>query len=374
MQPAMSLTYGALVRDFALSPELEELEAAAERLARSELEPNVRESEGAGRWSDTVLAVLDGFPLGGLDVPGRIGGAGAGALAKAVLLETLAKADASGLVAADRPGPCIGAVLACPDDALVAEVLGSYESSQGAFTVVDVELGSAGPAWAPGWPDLRWVWVSEGDELRLHEVNGPVEQVKVLAFQASGGVSVDFSATELRGRWPLSPSASLGVRARARLWGAAVGVGVAQAALDETIEYTTERVVFGKPVAHHQGNAFDLAAVAARVHAARLVVRDAAASFDREETDAAFWATQAWLETMEAAFAATNLGIQLLGGHGFLVDHLAEKRFREARHLAMLGGGRDSAELDVAAWTLDIRDPFVIREIDSLQASQGGAL
>lgn len=370
----MSLTYGALVRDFALSPELEELEAAAERLARSELEPNVRESEGAGRWSDTVLAVLDGFPLGGLDVPERMGGADAGALAKAVLLETLAKADASGLAAADRPGPCIGAVLACPDDALAAEVLSSHESSQSAFTVVDVDMGSAGPAWAPGWPDLRWVWVSEGDELRLHEVNGPVEQVKVLAFQASGGVCVDFSATEVRGRWALSPGASLAVRARARLWGASVAVGIAQAALDETIEYTTERVVFGKPVAHHQGNAFDLAAVAARVHAARLVVRDAAASFDREETDAAFWATQAWLETMEAAFAATNLGIQLLGGHGFLVDHLAEKRFREARHLAMLAGGRDSAELDVAAWALDIRDPFVTREFDSLQASQGGAL
>ena len=125
------------------------------------------------------------------------------------------------------------------------------------------------------------------------------------------------------------------MRGRARLWAAAVAVGVAQAALDETIEYATERVVFGKPVAHHQGNAFDLAAAAAGVHGARLVVRDAAAAFDRDEPDAGFWATQAWLETMDAAFIATNLGIQLLGGHGFIVDHLAEKRFREARMLAL---------------------------------------
>ena len=52
------------------------------------------------------------------------------------------------------------------------------------------------------------------------------------------------------------------------------------------------------------------------------------------------WATQAWIETMEAAFTATNLGIQLLGGHGFIVDHLAEKRFREARMLTMLAGAQ----------------------------------
>ena len=45
------------MRDFALSPELEELRAAADRLARSELEPNVREAEAAGRWPDAVLSV-----------------------------------------------------------------------------------------------------------------------------------------------------------------------------------------------------------------------------------------------------------------------------------------------------------------------------
>jgi alkylation response protein AidB-like acyl-CoA dehydrogenase len=146
------------------------------------------------------------------------------------------------------------------------------------------------------------------------------------------------------------------MRGRARLWGAAVAVGIAQAAIDETIEYTSERVVFGKPVAHHQGNAFDLAAAAGGVHGARLVVRDAAAAFDRDEPDAGFWATQAWLETMDAAFLATNVGIQLLGGHGFIVDHLAEKRFRECRHLAMLAGARDAAEFDVAAAVLDVPD------------------
>ncbi len=229
-------------------------------------------------------------------------------------------------------------------------------SAQCGFTVLDPDGPAPGLAWAPGWPPLRWVWAMEGDTLRLLETAGGSEPAPALAFHASGGVAIAFAAATLRGSWRLSPWAALAVRARARVWGAAVALGIAQAALDETISYTTERVVFGKPVAHHQGNAFDLAYAAARLYGARLVVRDAAAAFDHDEPDAAFWATQAWLETMEAAHIVTNLGIQLLGGHGFIVDHLAEKRFRETRMLSMVAGARDAAELDVAAFVLSVDD------------------
>ena len=349
------------MRAFALAPELQELRGAAERLARTALTPNIREAEAAGRWPEPVLEVLDGMPLGGLDLPEELGGVAAGSLAKVVVLETLAAADAGGLPAADRPGLAAGALLACPDRERAAEVAAGCldRSAQCGFTVIDPELGSGGIAWAPGWPPVRWVWAMEGDTLQLLEVTGEAAPVIVLAFQASGGVTVPFDATTPRGRWELAPRAALDVRGRARLWSAAVAVGVAQAALEETIGYATERVVFGKPVAHHQGNAFDLAHAAARVHGARLIVRDAAAAFDAGDPDAGFWATQAWLETMDAAFVATNLGIQLLGGHGFIVDHLAEKRFREARMLAMLAGARDAAEADTAAFVLDVDDPLL---------------
>ena len=113
------------MRDFALAPELEELRAAAERLGRAELAPNVREVEAAGRWPDAILAVLDGFPLSGLDLPESLGGVEAGSLAKMAVLETLAQYDASGLAGADRIGPTVGALIACPDRALAAEVAAS---------------------------------------------------------------------------------------------------------------------------------------------------------------------------------------------------------------------------------------------------------
>jgi alkylation response protein AidB-like acyl-CoA dehydrogenase len=109
-------------------------------------------------------------------------------------------------------------------------------------------------------------------------------------------------------------------------------------------------------VAHHQGNAFELAALATGVHGARLAVRDAAAAYDRGELFAGFWATQAWRTAVDAAIAMTDAGIQLLGGHGFLLDHLAEKRFREARMLGLLAGGRDAADADSASAVLDVTD------------------
>ncbi|MPY91556.1 MAG: hypothetical protein GEV08_00415 [Acidimicrobiia bacterium] len=354
--------------DVALAPEIEALRAAAERLAGRELGPNVRRAEGEGRWPAPVLAVLEGFPLGGLDLPSRLGGVDAGCLAKVVVLETLAAADAGGLPAADQPGRASGAVLACPDRGTAEQVATSClaGTAQGALVVVDPDNGAeTSPVrveWAPAWPPLRWAWVSKGDRLRLVEVPNEPELAPALAFQASGGVSVaggtGADALPVVGDWQLAPGGGLAVRGRARLWAAAVAVGIAQAAFDATVAYTVERVVFGKPVAHHQGNAFALAAAAAGVHGARLVVRDAATAFDEGDEHAGFWATQAWLETMDAAFVATDLGIQLLGGHGFLVDHLAEKRFREARMLALLAGGRDAADADVADCVLDVPDPL----------------
>jgi acyl-CoA dehydrogenase len=350
-----------------LAPEIDDLRVAAERLCREELAPNVREAEAAGLWPERVLDVLARFPLSGLDLPESLGGSGGGCVAKVVLLETLARADASGLPAADPLGLSSGALMSCPDAALVAAVVGTCRdgSAQCAFTVSDPEAPCEMVAWAPGWPPLRWAWVCEGDTLRLHEVGDQARPVSALAFQASGAVEVPLGHATLRGRWELPASTGVAVRGRARLWTAAVAIGIAGAALQETIEYTIERVVFGKPVAHHQGNAFDLAFVASRVHGARLVVRDAAHAFDRDDVDAGFWATQAWLETVDAAFVATDTGIQLLGGHGFIADHLAEKRFREARMLALMVGGRDAAEFDAAASVVDAADLLAARPAQS---------
>jgi alkylation response protein AidB-like acyl-CoA dehydrogenase len=358
--------------DFALPSEIEELREAAARFAERELAPRVREHEAAGRWPDDILSVLDGFSLRTLDLPHRLGGAPDGCLAKAVVLETIATGDAGGLPSADQPGPSAGALAACPDDAVAGDVAAACLSGAAscALVVVDAESGGAPRVeWTPSRPPLRYVWVVEDDTLALLEAPTDTSETTALAFQASGGASLAVDRRRPIGRWNLMPRAGFAVRGRARLWSAAIAIGVAQAAFDATVAYTTDRVVFGKAVAHHQANAFDLAAVATEVHGARLAVRDAARRFDASserrgdvngDLHAGYWATQAWITTMDAAVRATDLGIQLLGGHGFLVDHLAEKRFREAGMLRLLFGGRDAADADLAANALHTPDPIFV--------------
>jgi alkylation response protein AidB-like acyl-CoA dehydrogenase len=346
---------------FALPEEIEDLRRAAARFAEKELAPAVRDAEKAGTWSPDVLAVLKGFSLRELDLPEDLGGVGAGSVAKVALLEALAMGDAAGLPAADQPGASMGALVACPDHDLAQEVAAACISgdAQAPLVVADPEV--AQPIrieWTPVWPPLRWAWITRGDALRLVKVTVSAEPTRALAFQASGGASADITHCEPLGEWMLKPGAGVNVRGRARLWAAAVAVGVAQSAFDATIAYTTQRVVFGKPVAYHQGNAFELAGAATNLHGARLMVRDAAAAYDRDDAYAGFWATQAWLGAIDVGVTVTDLGIQLLGGHGFLVDHLAEKRFREARMLGLIAGGRDAAVADVAALALDVPDPI----------------
>ncbi len=349
-----------MTADFSLPDEVVELRAAVERFARDQLAPRAREAEADGRWPGAVLEALDRFELSSLDLPAGLGGAGGGCLAKVVVLETLAAADAGGLPAADQPGPTAGALSSCParpSATIVAEAALARRSAS-TLVVRATDEPEVPPVveWAPSWPPLGWVWESCGDRLRLFGPGSGIDTgPQALAFGASGTATAALSGWPLAGTWTLPSGGGLAVRGRARLWAAAVTLGIAQAAFDATVTYTTERVVFGRPVAHHQGNAFELAASAAGLHGARLLVHDAARRFDawgatapEPPVDAGFWATEAFLETTETAGRVTDLGIQLLGGHGFLLDHLAEKRFREARMLGLLFGGRARAEDDLA--------------------------
>lgn len=352
--------------NFALNDDIEALRQAAQRFAERELTPAVRDAERDGRWSDEIVRVIDGFGLPGLDLPADLGGAGIGSVAKAVLLEALASGDAGGLPGADPLGVAAGAIVACPDGGAARDIALAClnrEARCALVVVPDAETAAPRIAWTPA--GARWAWLTDGDHLRLLQLSAAGAPAAALAFHASGGVSVDLDGARTLGAWQLASRRGLYIRGRARLWAGAVAIGLAQAALDATVAYTTERIVFGKPVAHHQGNAFELAVAATRLQAARLMVRHAAAGFDGGDPAAGFWASQAWLEVMDTVVTVTDLGVQLLGGHGFLKDHLAEKRFREARMLGLLVGGRDVAEADVVACALDPDPVFDFEEAQS---------
>jgi len=126
----------------------------------------------------------------------------------------------------------------------------------------------------------------------------------------------------------------------ANLWRVAIAsmaVGVARAAYDYAREYAKERRAFGQAIAQKQAIAFMLAEMAMEVDAMRLLTWEAAWKLDRHE-DATREAFLAKRYAGEMALKITDNALQVLGGHGYIRDHLVELFLRNARGFATLEG------------------------------------
>jgi alkylation response protein AidB-like acyl-CoA dehydrogenase len=122
-----------------------------------------------------------------------------------------------------------------------------------------------------------------------------------------------------------------------RLGIAACAVGLAQAALDEAVRFTSEREQFGRPLNHNQGVQFMLADMATSLEAARSLYRHAALLKDAGE-DYSLQAAQAKLFCTDAAMRITTDAVQLHGGYGYITDYPVERFMREAKGLQIVEG------------------------------------
>ena len=111
----------------------------------------------------------------------------------------------------------------------------------------------------------------------------------------------------------------------------AFGVGMAQAALDAAVAYTTEREAFGKPLARFQAVGHQLADIATRIQAARLLVRDAAGQYDAGVRPVRKASAMAKLFATETAQRAVDVAIQVHGARALERGHLLEHLYREVR-------------------------------------------
>lgn len=354
--------------DFALPAEIADLEAEILRFAENELRPKMRDFEAAGSWDEATLKSFDAFAIGALDIPESRGGVEAGSLAKVVVLEALAFGDAGGLPGADPIGPAAAAALAHPDSERARGLISSCIARESRSVLIFGKRSKVD--WLPGARAPEFSWVSDGQRLKLYDTKTCVATPVVAgAFDASGGIALDLMGAAALDDLILEPKDALLLRGRARLWPAGVALGISRASLDYAIAYARQRVVMGRPVAHHQGNAFAIAEATTNVDAARVSVRAAARRLDEGHEDAGFWATLAYLDAIDAALDATNLGVMLLGGHGYIEDHPAEKWFREARALAQMLGGRDAALEDAEGAVLDTPDPLLEPDSQGLSKS-----
>ncbi|MDP9398164.1 MAG: acyl-CoA dehydrogenase family protein [Actinomycetota bacterium] len=112
---------------------------------------------------------------------------------------------------------------------------------------------------------------------------------------------------------------------------AAQAVGIAQGALDFAVGYVKERQQFGKAVAEFQGVQFMLADMAMKLEAARQLTYVAAAKSERDEPDLPFFGAAAKCYASDVAMAVTTDAVQLLGGYGYVKDYPVERMMRDAK-------------------------------------------
>ncbi|MFB7249942.1 acyl-CoA dehydrogenase family protein [Microbacterium sp. NPDC056234] len=135
---------------------------------------------------------------------------------------------------------------------------------------------------------------------------------------------------------------------------AACSLGGAQWALDKAIQYVHERFTFGEPLADKQSIVFAIADMRAQLHAARLMVQDAAAAVDAGDEDASVRCAMAKRFATDAGFDVANRALQLHGGYGYLQDYGIEKVVRDLRVHQILEGTNEIMQLIVGRETLKV--------------------
>lgn len=128
---------------------------------------------------------------------------------------------------------------------------------------------------------------------------------------------------------------------------AALAIGIARGAFEAARDYSQQRTAFGQPISGFQAIQFMLADMATEIDAARLLTYRAATIKDSGERVTQFSA-MAKLFASEVAVRATEKGVQIFGGYGFVKEFPAEKYYRDVK-LCTIGEGTSEIQRMVIA-------------------------
>lgn len=290
-----------------------------------------------------------------------------------IALELLAPAQAAMLIDtlgdADQRERYLTRIASGPE--VFANVL-YYEGFGRSPSELDTKASRNGQSWSlsgrkiavvrPGEAEFSVVLATAGDELSafvlereqldgLHLWRDDQVTGKLGVKAARTGI-VDLAGVEVPEAQRLAGGGQLAIhRAIARFRSAlpALALGAAGASLDYARAYADERVAFGNTIISYQGVAFPLADVAINIDATRLnllaLLTNLDASDDPEalQRDTAIGAHRA----LKAAVDATRIGVNSLGGHGYLMDHPVERWYRAVGTLSAIDFDPLVSDLDV---------------------------
>ena len=359
--------------DLSLTEDQRMTRESLKRFAQDVLRTNSREADEAGATPAGYLAQAQELGLTLMPIPEDFGGAGAGRspVSNVLAAEDLAWGDMSLALAALTPLAVVNLLLdqgsqaqqekyltqLASEDFVPASIAlmeprarfdateirttaradgGNYvldgEKSlvilgeSAAFLIVVVTVDGEGPA------AFIVEKGSAGLSVKREEIMG-LRAVEVARVTLSG-VVVPASARlgESEKKFDLERLVDLG-----RLGVCALAVGVSQAVLDYVVPYVNERTAFGEPIAQRQSVAFTVANMAIELEGMRLLVWRAAALAEQGKP----FHKEAYLARVLCAEKAMEIGtngIQMLGGHGFIREHLVELFYRNLRAVGILEG------------------------------------
>jgi alkylation response protein AidB-like acyl-CoA dehydrogenase len=380
--------------DFDLSPDHELIRRTVRDFAEQEVAPVAEELDRTKSFPYELVAKMGELGLMGIPFPEEYGGGGADTLAYALAVEELTRIDSSvAITMAAHTSLGTMPIHLWGTDEQKDDWLPQLCSGQklAAFGLTEPEAGSdAGNTHTrAALEDGEWVVngakqfiTNSGTDISgcvtitavTGQTNGTKEISNIIVPNGTPGYEVGrpyrkmgWNASDTR---PLTfedcrvPEGSLlGRRGEGfkqflqildggRIGVAAMGVGLAQGALDEAISYSKERRAFGQPIGKFQAIQAKIADLSAQIEAARLLVYRAAIEKDRGESFT-LTAAQAKLITGRLAVRATEEAVQIHGGYGYIEEYPVCRFYRDAKILT-IGEGTDEVQQMVIARQLGV--------------------
>lgn len=373
--------------DFELSDDLLALQDVARRFAAEHIAPNARTWDREADIPRDLVKQLAELGFLGIFVPTEYGGCGFGDQEAAVIMEEIARhCGATALMLDAHNALCCAHIIRAGSDEQKKKYLPKLAAGEwlGAWALSEPGCGSDAAALTTTATrdGDTWVlngskqWITNGHYAGVYVVMartkpeggakgisaflverdtpgltiGPKEDK--LGMRASDTVGLTFEdcripAEQLCGELNNGFVDAMKVLERGRITIAAMAVGLARGALEESLNYAHERVAFGKPIFEHQSIQFMLADMATEIDAARLLVQKAAVLSDRGEP-ANFDISIAKLFSSEIATKAGLNAIQIHGGNGYTKDFPVERYMRDAK-LCEIGEGSSQIQRVIIA-------------------------
>ena len=375
--------------DFDLTPEQEDLRSVVRRFADEVVAPAAEEHDREETFPIEVVKQMGELGFFGLTMPEEFGGSGAGAVSNCLMLEELGRADQSVAVTVSVSGGLAGGMIATLGTQAQKETwLPRLATGEilASFALTEPGGGSDAAAAKTTARLEDGTWILDGSKSFITNSGTPITGVHVVAAATERGGGAHGLSSILvpagtegltvgppyrKMGWHASDTHELsfvdcrvpeenllGERGRGfsqalsslvggRISIAAIAVGLAQACLDHSVAYATEREAFGRPVGGFQLIQGKIADMRAAVESARLLTYRAAWLRDQGRPHVAE-AALAKLVSSEAAVACTREAVQVHGGYGYIEEFPVARLYRDAKVLEIGEGTSEIQRLIIA--------------------------